>query len=324
MAKRKTTRKKRELTLEELRAELPRVDSTKLSSLRDLVAATLSLKELIGPIAQFHVVVDANILIREVLWAAERENPVGRTKLHECIRAGTIIAYATPRVMSEVEEHLPVVAAGRERSIETYLGEWAGFRALVRIEEPDFAVVEKYAGGQDPDDAPTIALAEIIGAIGIFTRDTDIAAMDGNCIPESFMTAARDYSRQAALNVTIQVSGYYIAIGAGHGFMGTIAVLESCATWFRGLRMEFKVLLFLALIATIAHPRSRTLIVSALTTLGQRFPYRMAVELLQCATVLGEMVIANPAVPPSLPNQDEGATSISPGIVRQPETDFSP
>lgn len=318
MTKRKSGGRKRKLTLDEFRAALPRVDSAKLSSLRDLVAATLSLKELIGPIAQFHVVVDANILIGEVIWAAERKTPTGRTKLHESIRAGTIVAYATPRVMSEVEEHLPGVAARRDRDVGTYLDEWASVRTLVRIEEPDFSVVEKYAGGQDPDDAPTLALAEIIGALGIVTKDTDIAAMGGNCIPYRFIEAARDYSRQAALNVTIQVGGYYIAVGAGHGFMGAMAALESCATWFRGLQTEFKILFFVALVAAIAHPRSRGLIVSAVTTLLERFPYRLAADLFQCAMVLGELVISNPAVPPQLSNQDNAAPSRLSGDEVQP------
>ena len=60
MAKRKTPHRAPKRTLDEVRLELPRVNSAMLSSLRDLVAATTSLNDLIGPIAQFRVVVDAN------------------------------------------------------------------------------------------------------------------------------------------------------------------------------------------------------------------------------------------------------------------------
>lgn len=236
---------------------------------------------------------------------SKEKNPRGRSHLHECIQAETVIAYATPRVVSEVEEYLPTIANDRRLSIETCLAEWTNFKALLRIEDPDPSVIEKYAGGQDPDDAPTIALAEIIGAIGIFTKDTDIAAMGGTCIPISFILEARNYSRQAALNVTIQAGGYCIAVGAGYSFTGAIAVFERCATWFRGLRAEVKLLLLLAIILAFVHPRSRALIVAAIKTFAQRFPYRVAAELFQCAMLLGDMVITNPATPPRLPNREE-------------------
>jgi hypothetical protein len=133
---------------------------------------------------------------------------------------------------------------------------------------------------------------------------TDIAAMGGTCIPINFILEARNYSRQAALNVTIQVGGYYIAVGDGHGLMGAISVLEYCATWFRGLRSEIKLFLLLAAIMAFAHPRSRTMIVAAAKGFAKRFPYQLAAELLQSTVLLGDLVITNPAVPPNLQVQE--------------------
>lgn len=49
---------------------IPRSDS--LPSLRRTLKSVDLLMRLIGPIAEFHIVIDANILIREILWILEK------------------------------------------------------------------------------------------------------------------------------------------------------------------------------------------------------------------------------------------------------------
>jgi predicted nucleic acid-binding protein len=299
MAQRDMPGKTRKSNLKDSRVELPRVKSSNLRSLRDFVEASVALKKIVGSIVQFHIVIDANILIRQVVWASKRKNPAAITHLHECIQAGTIIVYATTRVVSEVEEHLPLIAAKKGADIETYRTEWLRLKPLLLINDPDEALVAKYGEGRDPDDAPTIALAEALKAIGILTDDNDISAMGGTIIPESFIAAARDYSRQATLNVTIQISGYYIAVGTGRGLMGAISILQRYIAWIRHLRTEYKAVLFLAVLACLIHPRARQAIISTTKTLTQHVP-EFAGALLQLSIFLSDIMATNPAVPPSL------------------------
>ncbi len=178
---------------------LPRSDL--LPTLRRAVESIDQLKHLVGPIAEFHVVVDANILIADLLWILEkRRSNTARTGLQECIRAETIIAYVAPTVVAEVEEKLPLITAERGLCHDAWRPEWGSYKSMLRIQEPDPVSLQRYADGQDPDDAPTLALADVIAASGILTRDSDIPAMGGNPIPVEFVLEMRDYSRKTAVS----------------------------------------------------------------------------------------------------------------------------
>lgn len=259
------------------------------------------LGQLVGPIAEFHIVIDSNILIREIIWAGKRERAAARTMLHECIVAGTIIAYVTPTIVSEVEEHLTSVAVKYKLSPAQCLAEWAIYKQMLHVREPDHASLEKYVGGQDPDDAPTLALADMLGAFGILTRDSDILAMGGNCIPVGFVVRARDYSRKTTVSLSIQIGGYYVSIGAIQAFLLVVSALRHGVSLFRGLPPQIKIFAFMVLAFIAAYPKSRYLAISSLKALRRGLPDALPRQILQTILYLADMAADNYALPPTIP-----------------------
>lgn len=214
--------------------------------------------------------------------------------------AETIIAYVTPTVVSEVEEKLPFIADKRGLSHDVLLREWATYKGMLHIKEPDHAKLEPYANGQDPDDAPTLALADTLQACGILSLDSDILAMGGRLIPIEFIFQARDYSRKAAISVSIRVGGYFIVVGASGALKVLTSAIEQSAAWFRKLPHSAKSLAFMVLILGILHPKVRNSIAASANMIGGKLPGALS-QILQLMLCLAELAADNEASPPMLP-----------------------
>lgn len=274
-----------------------------LPTLREFIESVDHLRRIIGPIASFHVVVDANILISDVLWhLTKKKKPSAQTMLQECIGAGTIIAYATPTVIREVEEKLPLRASQCGLHADVWMPIWSEYTSVLKVREPESSIIERYAAGQDPDDAPTLALADMLTACGILTRDSDIAAMGGNAIPIEFVLHARDYSRRAVVSVSIKIGGYYVCIGATEGFSLLTKATKQCGAWLRKQPVAVRLGAFLVLLSLIVHPRSRNAIVELLQAVGSKVPGILA-QLVQVTAALAHMAADNDAVPPTVPDR---------------------
>jgi predicted nucleic acid-binding protein len=294
-----TKKRKRNNTPKEGPKE-PVLRSDMLPILGRAVEADAQLKKLLGTIPQFQIVVDANVLLGQIKWATQRKDAAAKTSLCECILAGTIVAYVTPTIVSEVDEHLFDVAIKYKLSPKVCRSEWTILKQLLRVKEPDHAIVEKYINGQDPDDAPTLALADMLAASGILSRDSDIRAMGGNCIPDEFVVQARDYSRKATISISIEMGGYYVVIGAAQALPVLLGALKRSVTWTRSLPDNLKLIALTVLIFVVVHPRTRNSIVEFLEGMGRRLP-----DALQIILYLADMAANNQAVPPTLPVADQ-------------------
>jgi len=279
----------------------PGLRSELLPQLRRILESISQLKELIGPIPEFHIVVDANILIEEVRWRQiKRRNRAARSHLEECIVAGTIVGYITPAVVNEVEEKLSVLACESGHPPEDWLAEWENYRTLFRIEEPPQTEIAGFIDGQDPDDAPTLALAKSVSACGILSRDSDIKAMGGRVIPVAFVLEARDYSRRTAITATIKIGGYVLATGIGNALQMLIPTLKRGTTWFQELPEGIKIIIVAALIVAALHPKSRDAVLACLKRAGTGLTDLLP-SIVQSMVYLANVVEQNRATPPTLP-----------------------
>lgn len=223
----------------------------------------------IGPLAQFVVVVDANIILGDLLWLVhKRKTPGAKTELMECIEAGTFVAYITRIVLSEVKEHLPNVARERGISLELMSREWAAYRKLLTVRTPRSALVQRYKDGQDPDDAPTIALAQMIKADGILSKDTDLVAMGGLVIEMDFTKQARDYSRKTAVSATIKLMLFGVPVVIGYGAFNILAQATRgiFITW-KKLPLTVKLFILAALVVVASDKRARTVVMGRIRAL---------------------------------------------------------
>ena len=165
-------------------------------------------KQFVGPIAQFVVVVDANVVLCDLIWlVGKRRHPTASTSVMECIKAGTFVAYISRSALDEVMEHIPRIASEKDLPQGTMQAEWKRYRKLLKVRTPKKSLVDKYAGGKDPDDAPHLALADQVFADGILSNDSDVVAMGGLALEVEFVIDAKTYSRKMAVAISIKTLG---------------------------------------------------------------------------------------------------------------------
>ncbi|HEY1722233.1 MAG TPA: hypothetical protein VGG27_13395 [Magnetospirillaceae bacterium] len=243
-----------------------------LPELRKMLETVDAFRQLIGPIAQFDLVVDANFLIGDVRWMmVRRTNPDARSALRECLSANTILAYVAPHVILEVEEHLPGVAEEYKQDPRQWSLSWEELKQQLFIMAPTLDGMEKYKGGVDPDDAPSLGLADDLGNLFILSNDPHIPQMGGRQVRPHFVIDAREYSRKATISVSLKVGMYSVTFGAIGAVQAAISVLKPLLTWFSRLPIHTKLLLLAPLLVAALTPRYRDKMVSEARRLGAGF-----------------------------------------------------
>ena len=272
-----------------------RIRSEMLGDLRKIEG----MKNFLGPLAQFIVVVDANIILGDLIWlVSKRKNPEATTELAECIKAGTIVAYVARPVLAEVEKHISTIAAAQKLSEDALRQEWKIYRKIIKVRTPRRHLVDRYKAGQDPDDAPTIALAKMLRADGVLSKDTDIVAMGGLVIELDFTKHARDYSRKTAVAATIRCSG---GIALTVSWVSIDIALKSAAgfvAWFRRLPAPVQIILFFAIVAVASNKKAQERVIAMIA------PIRTAIsghwpEALDWLASVGTTLAENTLPPPA-------------------------
>jgi len=280
-----------------------------LPTIRAMLEGAAQLKTAFGPLARFELVIDTNILVNDVRWLAEKRlNPAARTDLLECVVAGTIVAHITPEVALEVEEILARLAIDQGINLEQCLREWRSYKKLLSVCRADPAVIAKYLSGADPDDAPTLALAETLRAAGIVSRDLHIRQMGGTAIPVSFVTEVRDYSRKACISLTIEICGYTLVVGTVGALKIAVTAIRNAVAGFVRLPDGIKWLCLAALLIILLNPKARGAVLNwienAAKAIGEMTPLALREMML-----LVEMAAENRVPPPIVPSTREGVTS---------------
>ncbi|MFN3714472.1 MAG: PIN domain-containing protein [Alcanivoracaceae bacterium] len=217
--------------------------SDELADLRRVIDGIQGLAELIGTAAQVVLVIDANVVIRDLIWMASRRKcPDSVPGLLEASVAGSLVACVPPYALYEINDRIPFVA--KKRGIDE--GElhkvWEEYRPALTIKQPDAERVAKYRQGRDPKDADYLALAETISANGILSRDKDIAAMGGSVVSMEVVGLLRDYSRAAAVEFTIKINGCFtLIVGAAivraafELLSGAVGKMRNLPGWIKGV-----------------------------------------------------------------------------------------
>jgi len=242
------------------------IGSEHLPSLLEFIENQDGLKQLIGALPTFVVVVDANVLIGDLLWlSVKRRNVLATPALMECILAKTMIVRVTATVVGEVERAMDGLARKHHIPDEVWRSHWAKYKPLLLIEDPNPIAVARFANGRDPTDAPTLALAESETNCGILTKDRDLKAMGGKVLPLEFKLEVRNYSRKAATFVSLQIGGYCIFIGTIGAFRMAVGAMKEAIEYYRALPVSVKLLLIAGLLLLLLHPKSRSAIAGGIS-----------------------------------------------------------
>jgi len=220
---------------------------------------------LIGPIAQFKVVLDANIAVNDLVHKLKHEK-VRRTAIEEAVKSGTIELYAPTWLDEEmIGSTIPQVAAKRGISEPALQSLWVSYKEQI-IWDDTFTVPEDFDPRDgDAKDVPYVALQESLLTAVILSEDKGIDRLGGTRTDLQFVMSVRDYARAAS---------YVVGIRIGSALIGSISV-GALVQGIRGLghligRMPdwAKIALLGVFVIAIAYPQSRHRIFNVLKSCG--------------------------------------------------------
>jgi predicted nucleic acid-binding protein len=229
------------------------IQSETLVSLRSLVDQSPLFKHFQG-IFQLTVIIDANIILRDLLWLTKkRVKPDARSELKELLDAETVLAIAPTFLQEEIVHHIQKFSDERSIPHNVLMAEWETYKARIRFVDvggPDQTFL-------DPKDAPYIKLQRQSGHL-IYSRDTDILRMGGMTAPPILFANLRLYSRQVVIEYTLKAGGqgtlvvtFALAAAvtkftralvgrASKGFLWTAALVIVCALIYGPTRQFLK------------------------------------------------------------------------------------
>jgi hypothetical protein len=159
------------------------------------------------------------------------------------------------------------------------------FRNTIRFREPLEGKRPDWV--QDPDDLPYLYLCAELGAEAIYTRDTDLEAMDAPVIGADVVVFLRDYSRAASIEVTIKAGGFIVSIAGAElikqGWRLLLQMSNAISKLPRGIQLATAALV----LAMIVHPKTR----NALRAVASALPERAAAVMGTLRPLIGEALV---------------------------------
>jgi predicted nucleic acid-binding protein len=238
--------------------------SDNLLRLRELSLHWAPLIRLLELLPQFRLVIDANVIIEELLFITQkRRDPSARTHLQEAIDSGTVVALAPGKLRTEISKHIPRLAAKRGVSEEALQGAWLEYQSRIRFVEVEPVSAEAAAAAVDPDDLPYVYLYWQVNADAVLSRDRHIPALGAASVKREVLIHVRNYAREKAPEIVLRVGSYIITVPLVAGLVVFGKIVASVAKGFARLPVEVQLALCAIALAAGVHQRSR----QALTTL---------------------------------------------------------
>jgi len=242
------------------------IPSDVLRTLLDLRDEFPFFRQLLGDVVQIVMVLDASAIQGELRWRlASRTNPTARTRLHEVINSGVVIAFAPIFLKQEIEKYLPLIASKTGVTIETATAEWQRVQSLIRFYAPTgdgtkFALV-------DPKDSDYALTAKELGADFVRTTDPHFARMGVPVIGPELDSVLRDYARATSILVTVKIGS---GLAVTFGIQVFVEMIRGIAEMIRKLPPAIKLILGIAVAIALLHPTSREKLIEWLKRLWVR------------------------------------------------------
>ncbi len=219
----------------------------------------------LGLAPQIRVVVDANIVLSEILSLLKHSaNPDYRTRLMELLDAETVIAFSPVEIDREVEEHLPKIARRAGASVETARASWTAYRERIKVVAARPQSSPSATGVRDPKDAPYLWLHESLGTRAILTEDKDlldhpVAAMRAIEITLDL----RDHARHQAFVLNISIGGLTVSNVGIELLRSVFGIARSIGARFMTLADVAQILVVLGALLLFSNPGLRSTLSAA-------------------------------------------------------------
>lgn len=229
------------------------------------------LAQTFGEILQLRVVIDANVVIEQLIWRlTKRRDPSARTGLHEAIDSGVVIAFAPQFLKQEILEHISEIAEDANVPLTVALREWEQLQLQVHFYEPEPAKLLD-PNCADPDDLPYKLVCEQLGAHAVYSRDPHLQKMNSPVISVQLDLTLRDYARATAVRLTIHLGTTYSVILGVASFIGFAKTCRTCMQAMTRLPIAVKIVITVVVLFAIAHPKSRAKLLNLLESMRGQF-----------------------------------------------------
>jgi predicted nucleic acid-binding protein len=244
--------------------ETPYLDSEHLASLRQLLEIYPALQNLAGRLAQYTLVIDANIAVQDLIHKY-RHPHIRQTAIEETVKSSAIRLCAPTWLDREmVGSTIPQVSKKRGIPEATLLEMWAAYKAQIIWDDRYAEPVDGPING-DAKDVPYVALQETLCAAAILSRDKDIDQLGGNKVGLEFVLSVRSYARAATVVVGIRVGGTLVS-SLSFGLL--IELVKGLGRLVANMPDWVKFALLSLTVFVAVHPPARERVLGFLTTLG--------------------------------------------------------
>ena len=247
-----------------MNAMTARFDTGQIGRLRELVKKLAAKNVFIGGIVQFSVVVDANMVVPDLVYRI-RYPDRGATALEELIRSTVVVAHAPRWLDVEMESAIEQTSRQYGVATEELRERWKEFQTLLiwdeTLREPGDAGSECC----DPKDLPYVQLERKISADGILSRDRHITKLGGHPLTANFVLSTRGYAREVVKSITLRVGGIVVPVAS---LMLLAGVLRSIGKGVAALPPPIKALLVVSGAVALVHPDSRRWLVERCLDVG--------------------------------------------------------
>lgn len=230
------------------------LDSETLAGLRQFVSLYPQLEKMIGPIAQYKVIIDANIAISDLLHKHKFPDRK-QTAIEELVRSSALKLHAPIWLNTEmVGSTIPKVSKKKNIPESNLQALWVEYKEQIKFDEtfssPDCS--DSHKG--DPKDVPYVALLELIDADAVLSRDKDIDRLGSKRIEFEFVLSLQSYARAATYTFGIRVGGTMLATLS----IGLLTqIVKGLGSLISQIPDWAKVILLLGVIFIAVHPGSR-------------------------------------------------------------------
>ncbi len=242
------------------------LDSEILADLRQLIKAYPAFERTVGKIAQFKIVIDANVAIADLLL--KHKYPERRqTAIEETVKSSALSLHAPRWLDTEmVESTIPKVAKKKKIPEPVLLALWSDYKQQIVFDETLSMPEENLPDGLDAKDVPYVSLQKSIEAVAVLSRDVDLEALGGKTVKLQFVLSLREYARSATRAISLKVGGTFVAaisIGA------LVELVKGVGAALSRMPDLMKIMLIAAAVTVIAHPRSRQKLMAGLQGVGE-------------------------------------------------------
>jgi predicted nucleic acid-binding protein len=171
-----------------------------------------ALQQILQAPFQLNLIIDTNVILGDMLWMLKkRRDANAKTEILELLQNKMLFACAPSLLKKEIKRHIPAIAKKEGLDERAFLCLWKEYERYIEFLPYKTSQKLRKQCERDPNDAPFLAL-QMSHRYPIHSKDKDMVAMGGKVINARLITDLKEYSRNAEICYSFEISGIGIGI----------------------------------------------------------------------------------------------------------------